>query len=86
VFSLFISQSLLSDTGYLKEDDKMMDTEDGVTLEEDLLETENNREINPHHDLKDQDKYGEARKQDKQPARETEGDNARRHRHKNTPT
>ena len=40
----------------------MMGTEDDVTLEEDLLETENNREINPHHDLKDKDKQGEARR------------------------
>ena len=38
-----MSQSLLSETGYLKEDDKMM--EDDVTLEEELLKIEDNREI-----------------------------------------
>ena len=47
---------------YFKEDAKMMGTEDDVTLEEDFLERENNREINPHHDLKDKDKQGKARR------------------------
>ena len=50
----------------------MMDTGEGVTLEEELLGMEDNREINPDHDLKDKEKCSEARKQDKQPARATE--------------
>ena len=53
----------------------MIGTKDDVTLAEDLLEIKNNREINPHHDLNAKEKCSEARKQDKQPARETEGDN-----------
>ena len=77
-----MSQSLLSETGYLKEDEKMM--EDDVTLEEELLKMEDNRVINPDHNLKDKEKRGEASKQDQEPARATERDNPRKRRHKNT--
>ena len=77
-----MSQSLLSETGYLKEDDKMM--EDDVTLEEELLKIEDNREINPDHDLKDKEKCGEASKQDQEPARATERDNPRKRRQRHT--
>ena len=34
----------------------MIGTQDDVTLEEDLLQKENNREINPHHDLNAKEK------------------------------
>ena len=81
-----MSQSLLTETGCLKEDNKMMDTEDDVTLEEEPLEMEDNREINPDHDLRDNEKCGEVREQDKQPTRATERDNLRKRRHKDTPT
>ena len=50
--------------------------EDDVTLEEELLKIEDNREINPDHDLKDKEKCGEASKQDQEPARATERDTA----------
>ena len=53
-----MSQSLLSETGYLTEDEKTM--EDDVTLAEDLLKIEDNRDINPDHNLKDKEKCGEA--------------------------
>ena len=56
-----MSQSLLSDTGYLKED-KMMDTEDDITLEEELQKMEDNTDINPDHNPQDKDKCGEASK------------------------
>ena len=80
-----MSKSLLSDTGYRKEDDKMIGTQDDVTLEEDLLEKENNREINPHHDLNAKEKCSEARKRDRQPARESEGDNTTIKTHQRNP-
>ena len=57
-----MSQSLLSETGYIKEDQKMM--EDDVTLEEELLKIEDNREINPDHKLKDKEECGEASKRE----------------------
>ena len=47
---------------------------------------EDNREINPYHDLQDKEKCSEARKQDKQPTRATERDNPRKRYHKDTPT
>mgnify|MGYP000721870495 FL=1 len=78
-----MSQSLLSETGYIKEDEKMM--EDDVTLEE-LLKIEDNREINPDHNLKDKEECGEASKQDQEPARATERKNPKKRRHKDTPT
>ena len=58
--------------------------EDDVTLEEKLLKMEDNRVINPDHNLKDKEKCGEASKQDQEPARATERDNPRKRRHKNT--
>ena len=60
--------------------------EDDVTLEEELLKIEDTREINPDHNLKDKEKYGESSKQDQEPARATERDNPRKRRHKDTPT
>jgi len=40
-----MSLSLLSSTGYLKEDEKVMDTEDDINLEEELLKMDNNKEV-----------------------------------------
>ena len=60
--------------------------EDDVALEEELLKIEDTREINPDHNLKDKEKYGEASKQDQEPARATERDNPRKRRHKDTPS
>ena len=80
-----MSQSLLSNTGYLKED-KVIDTEDDITLEEELLKLEDNREINPGHNPQDKDKCGEPSKQDKQPTRAADRENPRKRRQKETPT
>ena len=63
-----------------------MDTEDDITLEEELLKMEDNREINPGHNPQDKDKCGEASKQDKQPTRAADRENPRKRRQKETPT
>ena len=64
----------------------MMDTEDDITLEEELLKMEPNREINPGHSPHDKDKCGEASKQDEQPTRAADRENPRKCRQKETPT
>ena len=64
----------------------MIDTEDDVTLGEELVDREENREINPDNDLKEKEKCGETSKQKKQPARTTHRDNPKRRRHKEAPT
>ena len=60
--------------------------EDDVTLEEELLIIEDNREINPDHNLTDKEECGEASKQEQEPARATERENPKKRRHKDTPT
>ena len=60
--------------------------ENDVTLEEELLKIEDNREIIPDHNLKDKEECGEASKQDQEPARATERENPKKRRHKDTPT
>ena len=62
-----------------------MDTEDDITLEEELLKMEDNRETNPGHNPQDKDKCGEASKQGKQPTRAVDRENARKRRQKETP-
>ena len=60
--------------------------EDDVPLEEELLKIEDNREINPDHNLTDKEECSKASKQDQEPARATERENPKKRRHKDTPT
>ena len=64
----------------------MMDTEDDITLEEELLKMEDNRQISPDHSPQDKEKFGEESKQDRQPARAADRENPRKRRQKETPT
>ena len=64
----------------------MMNTEDDITLEEELLKMEGNREINPDHNPQDKEKCGEASKQEQQPARAADRENPRERSQKETST
>ena len=80
-----MSTSLLSDAGYIKEDDQM-DTEDPRKSEDKLLDTHNNGDTNPGQNLPQKQEYGETSPQKEETSGIPEREQSRKQRHSNIST
>ena len=76
-----MSKSLLSDAGYISEDDQM-DTEDDPRKSEDaLLDTDDNGDTNPGQTLPQKQEYGETNPQKEETSRISDKEQSRKRRH-----